>query len=156
MIKRLSILPALFLVALATLALGCGGNDGVAKAEFIKEAEAICKRIHSAESQARGEYIQKNLARLNRLSPSESNKSIGIIIETIRMPAVLKEVKELKALEPPEGDEKKLQKIFVGTEEGIKKVNEEPKLALASRAGNPLYPSYKLALDYGFENCAES
>jgi type IV pilus biogenesis protein CpaD/CtpE len=156
--KSLVIYPALLLAALAALVSGCGGGDEApTRAAYIKQAEAICKKVGSNEQKLQGEYIQKNYQQLKNEPPPPNNvKFVAYTVRTIRVPSTLKELEELEALEAPEGDEAKLKKIFAGTREGLQKLKEDPQVVWATRGGNPLYPSFRLARDYGFQFCAES
>lgn len=158
MFKPISIFPALALAALALFVAGCGGSgdESPTREAYLKQAEAICKKIENTEAQEQGKYIQENLAQLKREPPPPNNKGTFVIVETIRVPYLYKQVEELEALDPPEGDEAQLQRIFEETKKGAKELGEEPKLIWATRARNPLYPSWKLSNGYGFRYCAEA
>lgn len=157
--KPISIIPTLALAAIALLIGGCGGggDDAPTKAEFLKQAELICKKADSVEAQRQGAYFQKNFARIEKEPPPPNNtKTVADVVKQIRVPIILKELEELEALGYPEGDEEKLQEIIDGTKEGAEKLGEEPQLLWASRSGNPLYPSFNSARAYGFTVCAEA
>lgn len=82
-------------VAAATLAVaGCGGDDGPTKGEFVKEANAVCKRHYVKISAA----ASKLLAGGKLPSPREFGQlAMGTII-----PEYSAQIRELDDVEPPE------------------------------------------------------
>lgn len=84
-------------VAAAALALaGCGGDDGPTKAEFVNDANAICKRHYVKISEA----ASKLLAGGKLPSPREFGQlAMGTII-----PEYSAQIRELNNVEPPEDE----------------------------------------------------
>jgi hypothetical protein len=158
MFKRIAIFPVLLLAALALLATGCGsGDDAITKAEYIEQAEKICKDNNRAEAREFKTYMRVNLERIKQEPlPPKNVRLINDLVQDIRVPAIMSELEQLEALEIPEEDRKEVEEIFAGTKKGAEELNAEPQLHWASWAGNPLVPSYQQAHKYGFIACAES
>ena len=82
--------------AAALAVAGCGGDDGPTKAEFVKEANAICKRHYANISEA----ASKLLAGGKLPSPRECGQlAMGTII-----PEYSAQIRELNDVEPPEDE----------------------------------------------------
>jgi hypothetical protein len=151
MIRLIIPIPALILAALVLFAGGCGGGSAEAapsKAEFIKQADAICKRMDLA--------LIGKLRQLEQSYPG-GRATEAVLVNFLRgiiLPAIQKEVEDLETLQPPEGDEKKIQAITTGIEAGISGVEEDPKSAVTDLRG-PFLHAIKLADEYGFKQCNE-
>ncbi len=66
----------------------------------------------------------------------------------------MKIAKELKELEPPKGEEKKVGALIVELESGVKKARKNPYgIELEVGYENPLDEYIEVARDYGFNDC---
>jgi hypothetical protein len=144
--KPSSILPLLALVA-ALFATGCGGgsNAPLSKADFIKQGDAICKEKFDERS---ANYLEYGKAHPSaRLSTEE-------IVTMFTLPSIQETAEELDALGAPKSDEKKINAIVVGVEEGVEKaekqIEKDPEGFEALLA-----PAAKMAGEYGL-NCGET
>jgi len=138
------------LTIVAAMAVGCGSSDdGPSKADFVKKADAVCakgdKQIDAAASRTFTGKKVPNQAVLTRFIKAES------------LPAVRKQIDDIKKLEPPKGDEDKVKAITDGVDDALAKTEAQPQLAIAGGAKNPFTGPNKLARDYGLKRCgAES
>lgn len=141
--KSTSTFPVLFLVALALVITGCGGgsddetssaggdtslaksNNEVApdKAEFVKQAEAICNKSNTERFNEAVKYRKKYAKELDTMSPIPREEKI---ISAVVLPSVQKEAEELGELVPPKGDEKKIAEIVSLVEKGVKEAEKDP------------------------------
>jgi hypothetical protein len=124
----------------------------LSKAEFIKQADAICA---SGRKQVEGEfaaYLKKNKVNPSSESPAETEAHETEVIETIAIPALRKQMGELKALGAPGGDEAAVEAFIDATEEGIEKGEEDPP-SLFSSPQKVFAKSDSLARSYGFKVC---
>jgi hypothetical protein len=103
-------------VAVSVLAAGCGGDssgegDGstITKGEFVKRADAICKKVNEEVSDQIGEG---------------SSKEKGNFVELV-LAAYAKEVDEIEALGVPSGDEAQVAAFVNTLNQGVK-VSEDP------------------------------
>jgi hypothetical protein len=140
-------------VALAALGSACGGGSAdssgggggeLTKAEFVKQADAICTKTDEdllAALETAGKAAEGKTA-------SKGEKEAVAMLGLAR---VQKEAEEIGELQPPSGDEGKASAIVKGIEEGVKKAEANPlqlSEAQFEKAG-------KLAAAYGMKACAE-
>jgi hypothetical protein len=156
MLRPIMKLAVIALSVLALFVAGCGGSgsdeETLTKAEFIKQADALCKKVDEREFGEYGAWSKANEKQLNGLSPNEVGaKAIAAIV----VPSVRKEMEEIKALGIPEGDEETLEKYFEAGEKGVKGTEKNPISANAARPENPFWESFKLGSAYGFKECDE-
>ena len=144
----------LALLALAVLA-GCGGDDGpdefspvvsepLSKVEFLREADRIC-----FSSEARIEAAADDLVTPRRDPDPAEVKRIAI---SLVVPALESEVKAIRALGAPEGDEREVEAILAATEEGIAAIEADPR-GLLDGVPAPLRRAQRLAETYGSLQC---
>ncbi|HEV7482883.1 MAG TPA: hypothetical protein VGO13_07275 [Solirubrobacterales bacterium] len=151
MIKLTSIFFVLALSA-GILISGCGGGDStLSKSEYIQQADAICKKSNEAENREGHEYARKHARSLEKMQFEVARAKVRI---NVALPAVLKETKELKALEAPKGDEKEIEAFLAGIEEAVEKAENDLK-SVEDDARNPFNPVTKMAQKYGFKDCQE-
>jgi len=154
-------LIALIFGALAVgLIAGCGssGSDNgggaeistnsLTKAEFIKQADAICLK--------RGKQLFGELIALNNenkgVTDSEAGKVLDEFAKTTVVPGFQSEADEIAALGAPEGEVDDVEAMLSDFEEGIKEVDDH-----ASKIGNHDAPATKeankLAEEFGLKVC---
>lgn len=141
------------LVALALAGCGGGGDDatypaGVSrpldKVEFLAEADRIC-----ASTNARVEAAADDLATGRRDPPPAEVRRVVI---GVAIPALESEVRAIRAIGAPAGDEREIDAIIAATEEGIEQIRADPQGALN---GPPpaLRRAGRLARSYGSAEC---
>jgi hypothetical protein len=133
---------ALAFAALALAVIGCGKDEGAAtgsainkpapgkieegppsKAEFTKQAEAVCRKARDRQRREAVAYSREHRKELAKLKPIPAEEKI--ILATV-LPAIQREAEELRALDIPKGDEKKIEAITTGIERGVKRARKDP------------------------------
>jgi hypothetical protein len=152
-IKR-TFLVVCLTVASAIVALGCSNSSGatssITKAQLLKQGDAICGKADDIEYEESVEYEEKHKKELK--GKSRDFIFTKIMLE-VGFPSILTEKEELEALGTPPGDEKQLEKIFVGIEKAVKLARKEPRSA--NDPDGPFEGVDKLAHRYGFRSCDE-
>lgn len=141
-------------IALAAL-VGCGGDDDpddfspvvvepLSKVEFLDEADRIC-----FASEARIEAAADDLVTGRRdPAPAEVERvALGVVV-----PALESEVRAIRALGTPEGDEREVEEILSATEQGIAAIERDPR-GLLDGVPAPLRRAQRLAEAYGSRQC---
>ena len=148
---RARLVLALGLVALA----GCGGDDSenedfspvvadpLSKVEFLRQADQIC-----FSSESRVEAAADDLLGQSEPDPAEVER----IALNIAVPALEAEVRAIRALGAPEGDEAEVEAILKATERGIAEIEADPR-GLADGPPSGLREAQKLAERYGSQEC---
>ncbi len=145
--------PVGFLVVLALA--GCGGDDGpddfspvvsepLSKVEFLREADRICY-----SSEARIEAAADELV-LGRQEPDPTE--VERIANSLVVPALETEVRAIRALGAPAGDEQRVEAILTATEQGIAAIKSDPRGLLDGVPGQ-LRRAQRLAEAYGSQQC---
>ena len=149
-------LAAVCAALIALVAAGCGGGEsdddpfpaGVArppdKVEFLAEADRIC---HSTN--ARIEAAADDLATGPRdPSPAEVRR----VVIGVAIPALEAEVRAIRAIGAPAGDEREVEAIVAATEHGIAQIRADP-VAVLDGPPPALRRAGRLARAYGSAEC---
>jgi len=142
----------LFAVALtvALFMLGCGGDSAsISKAEFIKQAEAVCEE---GEKQLRKDLAAFLKKHENVKSPTQED--VAELVQVVFSGNIKAEVKKLRAIEVPSGDKKQVKALLDAREESLKNAEANP-LGLNRNSKLIFAKSRKLAKEYGLEECAQ-
>jgi hypothetical protein len=143
------------LAAISMIAVGCGGSDStdsssITKAQFIKQADAICEKGNEENEAEFEEFAEeKNLSENKEPTKAQQEEAITDIVA----PGVQKQIEEIDALGAPEGDEKQVEAIVTSVEEGVEEIEEDPSSLI--KGENPLGKGSKLAKEYGLKACGE-
>jgi hypothetical protein len=128
---------------------GCGGDDEepLSKAEYIKQGDAICKKAQ-VEGQKQVEEMFGDLG----ANEEPSEEQLKTLVEDVIKPNTEGQLNDLRDLAPPEGDEDTVNGIYDGVEEGLAKIEDDPKVLLSEN--DPFEAPSQQAEDYGFEECS--
>jgi len=137
---------------------GCGASEGTAitRAEFIEDANAVCakarKRIQ-AEFTAYGEGEEAREAergqRAGELTANQVAANVGV---KILVPAMRREVEELRSLGIPSKGEHQAEALLDAFDEGVERAEAHPERA--ARDGTEAFGEPgRLAREYGIESC---
>ncbi len=147
MSKSLSLLLTLSLAAVLVVA-GCGSEDeSLTKAEFIKQADAIClKGERKKQTDIEDFLLKAKLGTGETFDPAqEKEMSAEVIAPPIR--TATDEVSELSA---PEGEEEKVEAVLASADKGLQEFEDPPNGKIP---GDAFDEAAKLARDYGFKVC---
>jgi len=149
-------------ILLALILPGCGDEaatgetDGaLSKADFVRKAEAACKK-------AKEEIVGRNFAQIRKLAkdPKAREDFEYELVETAVVPALEHEVEQVKALGTPPGNAAQIEQMLKLTEGAIDEAKTEPETYVAGdayRYGSEHFgDAHKQALAYGIENCPVS
>lgn len=143
-------LIACLLAALSLLFAGCGGGDdetsSLTKAQFVKQANALCKKAE----EEKGKAIKALVAKLNPKKQLTLAQKENLVV-TVILPPYEQTTEDLKNLGAPEGDEEKLEAIIEAREEATKKTKADPSVAVTTV--RDFEEANKLATKYGISNC---
>jgi hypothetical protein len=93
------------------------GSAGISKAEFVKQANSICAGGRKAAQEAIGDYLKGQLA--GGGPPGESANLFTEAIRAVFLPAIEKQVDEIRALGAPPGEAQKVNAFLAAMEDGI-------------------------------------
>jgi hypothetical protein len=134
-------------LVIAIYVAGCGGgsdSSAPTKAEFIKQADAICTHINQVEFNRLKALEKSNQGKAAGSKSSERVEELQVI-----MPAIRTETKEMSELEPPAGDEDQVKAIISAYEDaGTEKISD-----LLDGTSDKFEKAFKLAQAYGFKVC---
>jgi hypothetical protein len=143
--ELLFLLMTMGIVAAALSIAGCGGGgeSRLTKDQFIQEGDAIC-RLAAAEqvelaSHHKGEVVSGNFEG----------------VTAVFVPSMEKELRRLRALSPPQANEKQVGSILKAIESGVKDAKADY-LDLFVKETDPFAKADELARKYGLGACAES
>ena len=140
----------------AAASSGCGGGEGdttyaagvsrpIAKVQFLREADRIC-----ASTNARIEAAGDDLIGGRSDPPPAEVKRVVI---GVAIPALEAEVRAIRALGAPQGDEQAVDAIVATTEEGIDEIRADPVGAVDRGPPAALRRAAKLSRAYGSQEC---
>jgi len=135
--------------ATATEGEGEAGGEPLTKAQFIKQANAICAKTKQRQSTAFGAYVQQNKG-----SFSGDRKSQEKLVLAVAIPPFQQQVEELAALSAPKSDEAEVDEIISSFEEALQASEENPGTLLRGRG--EFAEAEKLAAAYGMKACSRT
>jgi len=134
-----------FLLLLVPVALiigvGCASSDTPSKAEYISQADAICRDADKALNQK----IQETFG-----AKPPTPEQINAFSAKEAIPNLEDQLAALRALTPPEGDEETTTEIYDALEEGIAQLKEDPTVEEAPAA---FQVANKQAREFGLVAC---
>jgi hypothetical protein len=139
----------------ATLSLGlvfaaCGSSSddsSPTKAQFIKQADAICTKAHNGLDKA------FNQAFAGKPQPSQAELSKFATEELA--PTVQGEIDDVGDLDRPSGDEDEIEAILDAAQSGVDKIKADPAVLSPQVKFDPLAENHRLAKAYGMKECSE-
>jgi hypothetical protein len=145
----------LFLIAPAVLVLaGCGGSGGdsteppLTKAQYIKQADAICNKVYEKQLSALAVYGKKH----PKPRPTRSPQAAAIVAAAL--PPTKVGIEEIKSLNRPAADKQAIDSMLDEIDAAIKETEEHPTMLVAG-VKNPFEKVNQRAAKYGFEACSQ-
>jgi hypothetical protein len=150
----------IFVLALGVIASGCGGgadkdessnasatiaDSSITKAEFVKQANAICKKGKTKLLSAVLSYQKKHL----------NEPSVNVVPNAAReviKPELEAQVDEIRSLGAPRGDADEIEKLFTSLLSGVDEIIAK-KPPTFSEAERMLQPGGDSARRYGINQC---
>ena len=137
------------IVGLAVMAVlfvaGCGGgsDETVTKTDFVRQGNTVCGKWQQARGRIFREQGQK-------FKPPITQAKQEKVILTVLQPYETA-LQGLKELDPPKGEEEKVEAIIEAIEDGVNQAKANPGTLISSDA--PFSKSNKLAEAYGLKEC---
>ena len=154
MSKLIAVLAAA--AAILMIGAGCGGgsdsssdSSSLSKAQFIKQADAICEKGNKESNKEVEEFVEDNNVNTNKPTKKQQEE----VITEVVAPNVQGQVEEISELSAPSGDEKKIEAMVGAVEEGVEELEADPTTLIEGK--NPLGKGSKLAKEYGLKTCGE-
>jgi len=138
-----SIVGLAILVALLVAGCGGGGGETVTKSDFVRQGNAICGKWQQARGQA---FREVNSKFKPPVTQAKREKAILFVLEPYG-----DAIEGLKELEPPAGEEEKVEAIIDAMEEGWNQAKANPGTLVSSSA--PFSKANKLTEEYGLKEC---
>jgi len=133
------------------LAMGCGGEDdasaGVTKAEFTKEAEAVCAERKKDWDKAIAGYTKE--ASETEFSDAKERARTEVFLDEELLPILQTELKSLEGLDVPAEDEEQVESMLKSRTQGIEKLEDKGAAALFYE--EPFSTFEKEAKKYGLD-----
>jgi hypothetical protein len=153
------IAPGLVIAALALAASGCGDDDdsgsatttttALTKAEFIREANRICKKQDDKIERASQQFFAD--APNDQEPPPSEVAQFG---EKTVFPAIQDEIDRVEALGAPAGDEDEVKQMLDAAKSGLADLEAHPDQLEKGGAASSFEEYQKLASAYGLDQCA--
>lgn len=138
-----SIVGLAILVALLVVGCGSGGGETVTKSDFVRQGNAVCGKWQQARGQA---FREVNSKFKPPVTQAKREKAILFVLEPYA-----DAIEGLKELEPPAGEEEKVEAIIDSMEEGYNQAQANPGTLVSSSA--PFSKANKLTEEYGLKEC---
>jgi hypothetical protein len=152
----LSIRSSVVFLALALVALvGCGSDSDesipvgtVTKKQFLRRAKVVCSR-------SLRELNRVDLAAWEKYEPDHTTTDEAVLnkVSLALVPGMERQVRRLRAIGLPKGDERFVYEMLELREEGLQEAREDPSLIRDAGPGTNLYKSYRMSGKYGLEGC---
>lgn len=143
------------LTAVAFAIAGCGGDDGgsgsassVTRAEFVRQADAICEREKS------GLEREASLLLRRQTRPKPRPELISLVARYVLLPAIERENAEIAALAIPRRDEARIDQILNSQEQALNRVAVRATLPSFAAVYKPFAGPARRFRAYGLSSCA--
>jgi hypothetical protein len=140
-------------LAAGLYACGGGGEETVpigtlTKQQFLKRAEATC--VVSLK-----ELNKDDLAAWQKYEPDHTTTDEAVLnqVSLALVPGYEEEVRRIRALGLPKGDERYVYDMLKAWEEGLEEARDDPSLVREAGPGTGLYKSSMMRSKYGLEGC---
>jgi hypothetical protein len=143
-------------LAIGLLALtmsGCSGSGGssvepaLTKAQYIKQADAICSKVDQKQLSTLSAYAKKHPKRKGSQSAQEAFVAIGLSLVKVG-------IEEIRSLSSPTDDSQAVDSMLDEMDAALKKSEEEP-TTVVTGVKNPFEEVNQRTAKYGFEACSQ-
>jgi hypothetical protein len=162
-VSRKASLVALAIIALTGILIvaGCGSSSGdgtqgrmsadstLTKAQFIKRADAICRRTDTVQKEQLAAYEKAHPKLVLAGPPGEK------AVKAVLLPPIGTELQQIAALEAPGETQAQLAPIYRGWTAALRVVQRKPVLIMGFGEG-PFTQPDRLAAAFGFKDCAKA
>jgi hypothetical protein len=128
---------------------GEAGGSSEAKAEFIKEAETICRESYASTNVEGQKFAIKNNINIKKPTKAQTEELIGKVLG----PAVREQAKAISDLGAPSGEEAEVKAIVKAIKAGAEETEENPRTLMKQKDGGPFAKANELVEAYGLKGC---
>jgi hypothetical protein len=128
-------------------AAACSDSKGPSKADYLAKAKEVCQRGNAALTAASNEAIAKVPPGQKLPAPAIEEFVRNTVVPTIRS-----QVKELRALEAPNGEKGHVEEIYSALDQGLDELEKSP--LKMTDGSNVFAAADTLAQKYGISVCA--
>jgi hypothetical protein len=159
-------------IAIAALAAGCGGGSGESssggssgaggpsgagtssssptKAEFIKQANAICGHDKSNVANQFGAYLKQHQGQ------GSKEEVFAGMMKAVLLPVIEQDIAKLRTLETPPDDRGRMEAFLAAQQRAVDAMSKLKRLSEGPAGEKYLESASRLAKAYGIEVCAQS
>jgi hypothetical protein len=131
-------------VLLLTGITACGGDDPVAREDYVVQVNQICREANEDAIVAAGETLPEN--------PDDDD--VRSYWNEVARPSIEDRIEEIRTVEVPEGDEETIDSYLTALEEGTEATQKQVD-AGGTEEGPDLYAeANRIAEEYGLTECA--
>lgn len=149
--KPATALIAVFCIAVAAMVGGCGGSDDdtIAKAEYVKQGNAICAKAVADRNVAVQAAVKKEEA-----GPGKPDEAFSeeLVID-VALPPLTQMTDELAALSDPDPGADEAAAIVGSFETGIEEVEDDPARVVKGTV-DPFKDAKEQAAKFGLKACS--
>jgi hypothetical protein len=138
-------------LAVLAIGAGCGGgdDDSLSKAEFVKQADAICTQKEAEKNKA----LEAGFQQAGKEGKKGKKVEEELVTDTA-LPPISEMTEELGDLGAPSGEEDKAEAMVEAFEEEVEKIEGDPGSVLTG-AGGEFAKANKLAKEMGLKVCSQ-
>jgi len=125
------------------------GGSSLTKAEFIKEADAICSEGNEAVSTEAEEFAEENEIDIEKPTTAEQEEVVSDVVA----PAIQEQAEKIDELGAPSGEEDEVAAIVEAVESGAGEAEASPNTIVEGTGPGPFAEANKLANAYGLKVC---
>lgn len=140
------------LVGIALVLAGCGGGDdeGLSKADYVAQADAICQKADDASSKELTAASQK-------LGENPTPEQQAEVVTSVLLPSIETQLKDLKALGRPKGEEDAADALYESLGNAVEKGKSDPSALISASGGeSPFADANAKAKALGLKVCGAS
>jgi len=119
----------------------------ISKAALIKRGDAICRRTDRIQTARLKAYTKKHP------NAESTEAKLEKTVVQVALPPIRTELRELRGLGSPRGDEVEVRAIITGIQGALDAAKKDPGLLLDS-GEDPFVPTGRSAANYGFKDCS--
>jgi hypothetical protein len=132
------------IVATGTMLVACGGDDELTRAQFIRQADAICKKGNKQIDAAAQEVFTRNQ------QPSSAQLE-QFATETL-IPNIQRQVDDVRDLDEPSEDGDRVNEFLDSAQSELDKGRDDPLYVTSEESFSK---ANELGQQYGFEVCSQ-
>ena len=145
--KRVAALLGAACLAVSVPACGGGGSKGITKTDFLARAKLVCQKGNRALKSASDDVMAK-------VPPGSklTDAQIESFVRDTVIPTIRDQVKQLRAIPPPNGEKTHVEEIYKELDKGLDDLQKNPKKL--TDGSNVFASADALAQKYGISICS--